>query len=85
MIKQSSLIEKLLTRHNSKPIEITEDIIIQYFKCDKCHFETDAINMLNSHKYKNHDSDTQNNMHRWDEPFRRDQCDQEFNSKIKFN
>ena len=84
MIKQSSLIEKLLTRHNSQPIEKAEEII-QYFKCDKCQFETDAISMLNSHKYEKHERDRQNYMHSRDERFKCDQCNQGFDSKIKFN
>ena len=48
MIKQSGLIEKLLTRSAKQSIAVTEDIT-EYFKCDQCQFKTDTINMINNH------------------------------------
>ena len=76
MIKQSGLIERLLTRSNSLPITSTEDIT-EYFKCDQCRFETDTINTMNSHKCEKHEDNLTNNMSSCD------QCDKRFNSNTK--
>ena len=79
MIKQSSLIEKLSSRLDSRPISVMQDII-QYYKCDQCHFETEGVDILNNHKRDKHEGDTSKNR-----SLCCDQCDRRFNQLHEFN
>ena len=77
--KKSVMIEKLLALAEEKLPE-KEDEVVQFFKCVHCSFETEDRCTFNDHRNQEHQG-----THRWDVPHKCTECNQQVNSKERFD